>query len=114
MTTSRVSSVLGLLSIAAILVIDHSVASLPRALATVVIVAGPGLAWIPLLNIRDAAFAALLALVFSVSALVLVAQVVTYAAGFSWRPCAFALLAISTAGLLTQALTAVIKDRRET
>lgn len=95
---------LGLISIFAILAIDESSARLPRALATLVIVAGPGLAWVPLLRIRDPGLAALLALVVSVSSVILIAQIVTYAAGFSWRPCAFVLLSITVIGLLTQAL----------
>jgi hypothetical protein len=107
------SFALGLVSFVAILVIASSTAALPRELATLIIVAGPGMAWVPLLDLRDFAFEALLWLLCSVAAVILVAQVVTYAAGFSWRPVAFSLLGITVAGLAAQALVSLLSTASE-
>jgi hypothetical protein len=79
-------------------------ASPPRTLAAGVIALGPGCALVPLIGIPDRGAAALAALLVSVSALVVVAQAVTYVAGFSWRPCALAMLALTLGGIAAQVL----------
>jgi hypothetical protein len=102
-----------LTSIVATLVVAGTGASLPRILSTLVIVAGPGLAWVPLLGLRDKALALLLCLLVSVAAVIVVAQVVTYVAAFSWRPCEFALLGMTLCGLWLQSWPAMIHGLRE-
>ncbi len=82
-----------------------------RAIASVIIVIGPGCAIVPMLGLRDRAVLALLVLLVSVSLLVCVAQTVTYVASFSWRPCAIALLAITGVGTAAQLLLS-LRDRR--
>jgi hypothetical protein len=82
-----------------------------RAIASVIVVIGPGCAIVPLLRLRDRTVAVLLVLLVSVSLLVCVAQTVTYVASFSWRPCAIALLAITGAGVAAQLLLSR-RDRR--
>lgn len=104
---------LALTSVVAVLVIAGSTEFLPRVLSTLVIVAGPGLAWVPLLEVRDKAFELLLCLLVSVASVIVVAQVVTYVAFFSWRPCEFALLGITLLGLLLQSWRAVIRSFNE-
>jgi hypothetical protein len=114
MTRSRQisSAVLGLISVGATLTVATSTAQLPRELATLVVVAGPGMAWVPLLDLHDLAFEALLCLLCSVTAVILAAQAVTYASAFSWRPVEFSLLAITAAGLSAQALLSLTHARR--
>jgi hypothetical protein len=102
--------VVALASVLAALFIGATTAPVPRELSTLVIVAGPGLAWVPLLELDDLALEALLCLICSVTAVIIVAQVVTYAVAFSWRPCEFSLLAITLLGLIIQS---VIAQRRE-
>jgi hypothetical protein len=102
-----------LTSIVATLVVAGTGAPLPRILSTLVIVAGPGLAWVPLLGLRDKALELLLCLLVSVAALIVVAQVVTYVAAFSWQPCEFALLGITLCGLSLQSWPAMIHGLRE-
>jgi hypothetical protein len=115
MTTGRavLGWALAIASVLATLIVARTNEALPRALSTLVIVAGPGLAWVPMLEIRDRAFQVLLCLLTSVTAVILVAQVVTYAAGFSWRPVEFSLLAITLIGLSAQGLVALIRVWRE-
>lgn len=96
-------------SMLAALALATSSAGLARDLATLVIVAGPGMAWTPLLELRDRALEVLVSILFSVTALILVAQLVTYAAGFSWRPCEFLLLAVTILGLLGQGVMALVR-----
>jgi hypothetical protein len=96
--------VLALLSVLAVIVIAVSSAALPRIIATLVVVFGPGFAWVPMLNVRDRALEWLLILVTSITAVIIVAQVVTYASGFSWRPCEFSLLGVTLLGLIVQSV----------
>jgi hypothetical protein len=98
-------------SILAVVFIAASTVPILRGLSTVVIVAGPGLAWVPILAVDDPALEALLCLLTSVSAVIIVAQIVTYAAAFSWQPCEFSLLAITLLGLLAQTMIALQRDR---
>jgi hypothetical protein len=93
-------------SVLAASLIAATTAPVPRDLSTLVIVVGPGLAWVPMLELDDLAIEALLCLLCSVTAVIIVAQVVTYAAAFSWRPCEFSLLAITLLGLLIQSVVA--------
>ena len=102
---SIMAAVVAMATVFAALAIEGSTAGLPRALGTLVIVAGPGIAWVPLLDVRDRAIEVLLCMLCSVAAVILVAQAVTYAAFFSWRPCEFALIAITLVGLLAQSLS---------
>jgi hypothetical protein len=93
----------------AVLVIEASNNGLLRALGAVVIIAGPGVAWVPLLEVQDRAVEVLLCVLCSVSAVILVAQAVTYIAFFSWRPCEFALIGITVAGLLAESISALLR-----
>jgi hypothetical protein len=86
----------------AALAIESSGNGLLRALGALVIVAGPGLAWVPLLGVQDRAVEILLCMLCSVTAVIIVAQAVTYIAFFSWRPCEFALIAITLVGLVVE------------
>lgn len=83
-----------------------------RSLASVVVVLGPGLAFTPLLRIRDRAMAVLLATLIAVTSLVCVAQAVTYVASFSWRPCAIILSGLTALGATTQTLRTIVAGRR--
>ena len=99
----RLGWALALASAIALLLIAATTASLPRDLSTLVIVAGPGMAWVPLLTLDDRAFEVMATILVSVTVVIIVAQIDTYAAGFSWRPCEFALLAVTLIGLILRA-----------
>lgn len=102
-------SLVAMTSMLAALALSTSTAGLPRSLGTLVIIAGPGLAWVPLLELPDRALEALVSLLLSVASVILVAQVVTYASGFSWKPCEFLLLAVTIMGLLAQGVVALAR-----
>lgn len=104
--------ILALASVLAVIVIASSDAQLPRILATLVIVFGPGLAWVPMLGLRDRALEVLLILLSSVACLIIVAQVVTYAFSFSWRPCEYSMLGITLIGLVLQYVLAIMSLAR--
>ena len=101
-------SVVALSAVSAV-VIARSNAPLPRDLSALVVVAGPGLAWVPALRLRDLAVQVLLAVLCSVTAVICVAQLVTYAAAFSWRPCEYGLLGLTALGLAVQILVALAR-----
>ena len=102
------AALLAVASMVAIVALARTTAVLPRAVGTLVIVSGPGLAWAPLIQIRDRALEAMVAILISVTAVILIAQAVTYAASFSWRPCEFILVTVTALGLFVQALVALL------
>lgn len=101
---SMAPAVLAMATVLAALLVETSNDSLLRALGALVIIAGPGIAWVPLLDVQDRAVEVLLCILCSVSAVILVAQAVTYIAFFSWRPCEFTLIAITLLGLVTESV----------
>lgn len=78
-----------------------------RALATALVVLGPGCAVVPLLRVREPALAAALVLLISIATLVCAAQATTYIASFSWRPCVAILSVVTLLGIAAQLILAV-------
>jgi hypothetical protein len=105
-------AVVAMATVFAALIIAKSNDGLLRALGALVIIAGPGMAWVPLLDVQDRVVKVLLYMLCSVSAVILVAQAVTYIAFFSWRPCEFTLIAITLLGLLTESVSALLRARK--
>lgn len=99
---------LGLLAACAIAsyVLFATSGSLGRGVVTAAAISvGPGLALVPLVRLEDALLKAILVVLVSIATDICVAQAVTYASGFSWRPCAIALLGICVFGALLQLLS---------
>jgi hypothetical protein len=79
--------------------------SLGRAIVTAAAVClGPGLALVPLARLDDLLLKAVLVVLASVAIDICVAQAVTYTSGFTWQPCAIALVAICAIGAVLQLL----------
>lgn len=93
-------ALLTLLSGALIFVAPHGVFRF--AAASFVVVAAPGLAFVPLLELKDRALNAVLVILLSLAVNVCVAQAVTYIKAFSWRPCAVVVLSVTLIGTMIQ------------
>jgi len=93
-------ALLTLLSAALIFLAPHGVFRF--AAASFIVVAGPGLAFVPLLGLKDRALNAVLVVLLSFAVNVCVAQAVTYIKAFSWRPCALVVLSLTLIGVMIQ------------
>jgi len=101
-----------LLTGVAALLIAVAGGGLARSLATVTVFFAPGLAWTPCLRLKDPALIVTVGLLVCISSTICAAQVVTYVASFSWRPCEYVLLSITACGLFTQLVTIALARRR--
>ncbi|MBV9818807.1 MAG: hypothetical protein JOZ07_10710 [Solirubrobacterales bacterium] len=93
-------ALLSLVSEALIFATPHG--PLRFAAASFIVVAAPGLAFVPILGLKDRELNAVLVIMFSLAVNVCVAQAVTYIKAFSWRPCALAVLSVTLIGVMIQ------------
>jgi hypothetical protein len=93
-------ALLTLLSAVLIFLVPHGVVRF--AAASFVLVAAPGLAFVPLLGLTDLALKTVLVVLLSFAVNVCVAQAVTYVKAYSWRPCAFVVLGLTMVGAMIQ------------
>ncbi len=74
------------------------------AAASFIVALGPGLGIVPLCRVHDHVVNAVLVPMCSIAVNVLVAQVVMYVRGFTWRPCAVIVVIITLIGVCLQAV----------
>lgn len=101
---AAVVALLTLLSAGLIFLVPHG--AFRFAAASFVLVAAPGLAFVPLLRLTDLALNVVLVVLLSFAVNVCVAQAVTYIKAYSWRPCAFIVLGLTMVGAMIQLVRA--------